>query len=69
MQAAFGLLLSNSMMQNHETVSLKFQQKMIFITECMLSQIIHKNEGKIKALLAMQGLVIYILCPSSEKFT
>ena len=42
---------------------------MIFITECMLSQIIHKNEGKIKALLAMQGLVIYILCPSSEKFT
>ena len=46
MQAAFGLLLSNSMMQNHETVPLKFQQKII--TECMLSQIIHKNEGKIK---------------------
>ena len=57
------------MMKNHETVPLKFQQKMIFITECMLSQIIHKNEGKIKALLAMQGLVIYILRPSSEKFT
>lgn len=34
----------------------------------MLSQIIHKNEGKIKAHLEMQALSIYILCPS-EKFT
>lgn len=51
-------LLSNSVMQkDHETVPLNIQEKIILIIECMLSQIIHKNEGKIKEFLECKDLI------------
>lgn len=50
------------MQKDHGTILLKFQKKITFIIECMLSQPIHTNEGKIKAF-SEKGLNIYILCP------
>ena len=40
-------------MQDHGTIPLKFQERIIFIVGCMLSQTIHKNESTIKAFLEM----------------
>ena len=45
------------MQEDRETVPLNIQEKIILIIECMLSQIIHKNEGKIKAFLECKNSV------------